>query len=174
MDLLVIFLGIIIIIYLLVAKDLDFKHNKAGIRLNIIKRPKHDNYLVGFYLGYLKGIKTGNVLLELEESNLRLRIENRDGLQDIVLKKDDIVNYKVKIDAYHTQRDMIKNHDINCSDSYFASCPIGDDNVYETGKTLKIRKAYFIEFILKNKVKIEIIFFNNPHFLVKFIDKENI
>lgn len=164
MDLLIYFLVLILIIYFLVSKDLDFKHNKANIPLNKIKRPKHDNYLVGFYIGYLKGIKSGNVLFELKDDTFIVKIENRLGLQEYILKKEEIASYSVKIDAYYTQKDVAKYGELDCSEPYF------DSYVYESGKTLKIRKAYFMELILKNGDKMEIIFFNNPNFLLKDLE----
>jgi len=152
--------------------ELDYHHNKGNIRLEVIKKPKHSNYLIGTYLGYIENIKSGNILLESLDNNFILHIENKNGLVKYSINKQEIKNKKINIKAYHTQNNSIKNHSIDDSASYFAGTPISDSDSYILGKKIKIRKAYFVLLELKNNIKIELVFFNKPNVLLD-INKED-
>lgn len=166
MDLLVYFLVIILVGCFLILHGLDYNHNKGRIYLKNIKKPNHDNYLVGMYIGYLKHIKSGNVLLERIDDTFIFHIENNEKVIDYLVKKEDIIKSEVKIKSFHTQGNVIKNHGIDDSRSYFAGTPVGDAEQTVWGKEIKIRKSYFVELLLNNNTKLEVIFFNDPNFLL--------
>lgn len=166
MDLLMYFLVIVLVGCCLILHSLDYNHNKGRIYLKNIKKPNHDNYLVGMYIGYLKNIKSGNLLLEMIDNAFIFHIENNEKVIDYLVKKEDIVKSEVKIKSYHTQTDAIKNHGIDASRSYFAGTPVGDAEETVWGKEIKIRKSYFATLFLNDNTKLEVIFFNDPNFLL--------
>ncbi len=169
---LIIFIIVILISYFFVVFKLDYHHNKSQIKLYQTKKPQHSNYLIGIYLGYIKNIKSGNILFERVDDNFILHIENRDGLVEYRVNIKDIINKKINIKAYHTQNNSIKNHGIDYSASYFAGTPVSDPDSYIKGKTIKIKKAYFALLELKDNIEIELVFFNNPNFLLNINKKD--
>lgn len=153
---------IIIIIWILIYQELDYRHNKGRIKLEKLTKPKHDNYLIGLYLGGIKNIKSGKILLEKNDNKLIFHIENKDGIKEISINLNDIVEQNINIKPYYTQRDSIKNHSIDDGTLYFSGTPKSNDDDYIIGKTLKIKKSYSTKLRTKNNDVLELIFFNNP------------
>lgn len=155
----------IIVICFLIYYELDYRHNKGRIRLDKLNKPKHDNYLIGLYLGNIKDIKSGKVLLEKINDKLIFHIENREGIKEIYINKEDIIEKDITIKPYYTQSDSIKNHSVDYGASYFSGTPKSNDDDYIIGKTLKIKKSYNMKLTTKNN-KLELIFFNDPNLLL--------
>lgn len=164
MELLIIIL-VILVGYIVVLHELDYRHNKGRIRLDKLNKPKHDNYLIGLYLGNIKDIKSGKVLLEKINNKLIFHIENREGLKELSINIKDIIEKDITIKPYYSQRNSIKNHGIDDGASYFSGTPKSNDEDYIIGKTLKIKKSYFTKLTTKDN-KLELIFFNDPNFLL--------
>lgn len=157
---------ILLIIYIIVIHELDYKHNKGRIILDKLRKPKHDNYLIGLYLGNIENIKSGNVLIEKNNNQLILHIENKAGIKELSINIEDIKEKSINIKPYYTQRNSIKNHSIDYGTSYFSGTPKSNDNDYVIGKTLKIKKSYFTKLTIKGNKTLELIFFNDPSFLL--------
>lgn len=157
---------IIIVICYLIYYELDYRHNKGRIRLDKLIKPKHDNYLIGLYLGNIKNIKSGQVLLEKINDKLIFHIENKDGIQEVIISDYDIIDKNIDIKPYYTQKGSIKNHSIDDGALYFSGVPKSNDDDYIIGKTLKIKKSYFTKLTTKDKNTIELIFFNDPNMLI--------
>lgn len=157
---------IILIICFLIYIELDYRHNKGRIRLDKLSKPKHDNYLIGLYLGNIKDIKSGKVLLEKINDKLIFHIENRDGLKELSINIEDISEKDITIKPYYYQKNSIKNHSIDDGASYFSGTPKSNDDDYIIGKTLKIKKSYATKLRTKNNDVLELIFFNNPELIL--------
>ena len=158
---------LIILSFILYFNSNTYKHNKGKIKMKNISRLKHNNYLSGIYLGYLENIKTGNALVERVNNSLIIHIENKDGLNDVSLNMNDIIDKKINIKPYHSQTSSIKNHGIDEGALFINEVVKSNDDEYIIGNVIKIKKSYCVLLTLEDNTKIELIFFNDPNELLK-------
>lgn len=138
----------------------DKQHNKANIRLNMIKEPFNKDYLVIKFIGGLD-CKTGNGIIIKENSGYKILIEN-ERIEEFSIPLQDIIKIEVLDKPYIYQEKVLKNSELDITRTYMTSVPISNPDSVIYGNKVKLKKSFLIHIFIKDNRKIALLSFNSP------------